>query len=317
MKIWVIIAIILVILGASIVLLAASSADWNFANLGTNKYETNTHSITQTFSAISIQTNTADIVFLPSEDGVCKVSCYENTKLKHSLTVADGVLTVNMIDERKWYDHIGIGFNSPKITVYLPQSEYTSLTIKNATGDIDIGSTFSFEHINIDLSTGDVYCAASAQKDIIITASTGDISLANLSAGSLSLEVSTGDIAISNATIAGGVSIDVSTGDVDLRNVKCSSLTANGTTGDIKLAHVLASEKIFIERVSGKIAFSASDAPEITLLTTSGDVSGSLLSEKIFTVKTSSGDIDIPPSMPGGRCNITTTSGDVTIQIEK
>ena len=107
------------------------------------------------------------------------MNCYEETKVKHSVFVSNGVLMVDMVDTRKWYDHIGIHFSSPKITVYLPEVEYASLKIDESTGDIELSGAFRFENIDISVSTGDVMCYASATGDIKIAASAGDINLAN------------------------------------------------------------------------------------------------------------------------------------------
>ena len=42
---------------------------WDFSKLSTVKYETNSHEISETFHAISIKTDTADIIFALSDDG--------------------------------------------------------------------------------------------------------------------------------------------------------------------------------------------------------------------------------------------------------
>lgn len=60
---------------------------------------------------------TADLRFLPSEDGKCPVVCYEPENAVHSVSVSDGTLTVSSGNDRKWTDYIGITTDSPKITV--------------------------------------------------------------------------------------------------------------------------------------------------------------------------------------------------------
>ena len=81
-------------------------------------YETNEYEITDGFDDLAINTETADIVFLPSADERCRVICYERQKMKHSVSVIDGVLTISVDDQRMWYDHwFSISFKSPKITV--------------------------------------------------------------------------------------------------------------------------------------------------------------------------------------------------------
>jgi hypothetical protein len=44
-------------------------------------------------------------------------------------------------------------------------------------------------------------------------------------------------------------------------------------------------------------------------------VSGSLLSNKVFTAKTDTGKVSVPNSSNGGKCEITTDTGKIIIEI--
>ena len=296
-KIWLIIATSLVILGAAIFVISTASVGWDFTKLGTGNYETKSYDITEDFIDISIKTDTADIVFKPSDDGKCRVNCYEETKVKHSVFVSNGVLMVDMVDTRKWYDHIGIHFSSPKITVYLPEVEYASLKIDESTGDIELSGAFRFENIDISVSTGDVMCYAFATGDIKIATSTGDINLANTALESLE--------------------VSVTTGDVKLSDILCKNFISSGNTGNITLKNVIVEEKISIERSTGDIKFDGADAAEIFAKTSTGDVTGSFLTDKVYIVETNTDDVDVPRTTTGGRCEITTGTGDISIKIKK
>ena len=171
-KIWLVIAASLVFVGLIMFAAVMSEYKWDFSKLSTGKYETNTYEISEEFSNLSMNTDTADIIFALSDDGKCRVECYEEEKAKHSVAVQENTLVMKMIDEKSWYDYIGINFGSPKITVYLPKAEYTSLFINGSTGDIEIPKNFKFEGVDISLSTGDVNFFASASKLIIIKTST-------------------------------------------------------------------------------------------------------------------------------------------------
>ena len=155
-KIWLAVAAFLVIFGIVILVLRIGSVDWDFSKLGTGKYETNTYTINDEFGDISIEANTADIIFLPSDDGACRVSCYEEERQKHSVEVRNGTLTISVLNDKKWYDHIGINFTSPRITVYIPQSECGALAISSDTSDIELPNDFKFKSIDVSVSTGDV-----------------------------------------------------------------------------------------------------------------------------------------------------------------
>ena len=58
-------------------------------------------------------------------------------------------------------------------------------------------------------------------------------------------------------------------------------------------------------------------AAEILIKTDTGDVKGSLLSEKVFVVQTDTGSIDVPKTVSGGRCEITTDTGDIKISLHE
>ena len=260
-----------------------------------SEYETNIHEINEEVNSISIKTATTHIEFVPSNDGICKVVCYEKAKERHSIEVQNGTLTINVLNDKEWYDYIGVNIDSPKITIYLPAAEYSSLVIEGSTGDIEISKDFVFKNIDVSLSTGDVKCYASAEETIKIVTNTGNIYMESISATSLDLMVSTGRVTVSD--------------------IACKNLISTGSTGDISLKNVISTEKISIERETGDVTLEASDAVEIFITTDTGDVKGSLLTDKVFITKTDTGRIDVPNSITGGRCEITTDTGNIKISI--
>ena len=280
-----------------------------------NEYETNIHKINEEFDNVSIKTDTADIAFVPSNDGMCRVACYEDAKIIHSVEIQNGTLMINVVNNKKWYDYIGVNIDSPKITVYLPEKAYSSIVIEESTGDIEISKDFKFKSIDISLSTGNVKCYASAVENITIAASTGDIYAEGISASSLDLTVSTGKVTVSSVTCKEDITIGVSTGKTYLTDVACKNLTSTGNTGDISLKNIISTEKISVERSTGDVTLDRSDAAELFIMTSTGDVEGSLLTNKVFIIKTDTGRINVPNSITGGRCEITTDTGDIKISI--
>lgn len=313
-KIWLITAAALVLGGCLIMGGTMSMLKWDFTKLSTNKYEENTYELSDTFTKISMDTDTADITFALSADGKCKVICYESEKDKNSVAVQDDTLTIQT-SKKAWYDYIGINLGAPKITVYLPQAEYTSLVIHEDTGDITIPKDFSFGSVDIALSTGQVSFAASASGQIKIKSSTGNIQMDDTSAGELDLTVSTGKVTASNVVCLGDFKLEVDTGKTQLTNVQCKNFTTTGDTGKITMCKVVASEKFSIERSTGDVTFDSCDAAEILVETSTGDVTGSFLTDKIFLIQTDTGKKAVPESVTGGKCKITTSTGDIKITI--
>lgn len=315
-KIWLMIAALLILIGCVIFGGVMTVLNWDFNKLSTVKYETNNYEINEEYKSISIATDTADIVFVPCESANTSVVCHEQRNLKHSVTIKEDILVIEVIDTRKWYEYIGIALGNQKITVYLPKAQYDMLSIKESTGDIEIPKEFNFNSIDILTSTGDVKVYASAYGDIKIKTSTGNISAKNISADALDLSVSTGKINISDVISEGDIKINVSTGKAYMTNIKCKSVISSGNTGNISLKNVIATELFSIKRSTGNITFDKCDAAEISAQTDTGNVKGSLLSDKVFIVKSDTGKINVPKTITGGRCEITTDTGDIKIEIK-
>jgi len=313
-KIWIITAFSLILIGCIVFVGVMTVLKWDFTKLSTGKYETNRHGISEDFSSISIISDTADISFAVAES--CAVECHEQKNMKHSVSVKDGVLTIELSDTRKWYEFVGSNFNASSLTVYLPQKEYSLLNIKESTGDVDIPSDLKFEGIDIEVSTGDIECYASVSDKIKIKTTTGKINIEDISAGEVDLSVSTGNVSASRVICGGDFSVKVSTGKSNLSDISCKNLTSSGSTGDISLKNVIAEEMLTVKRSTGKVNFDSSDATEIFIKTDTGDVVGSLLSNKIFITNTDTGHIDTPSSVSGGRCEITTDTGNIKITVK-
>ena len=61
------------------------------------------------------------------------------------------------------------------------------------------------------------------------------------------------------------------------------------------------------------VIFDSFDAKNIYVSVTTGDVKGTILTDKIFNVKSSTGKVNVPDTYNGGICKISTTTGDIII----
>lgn len=275
---WLIAAAVLVILGMALFAGALAAYDGDFFKFSTVTYTTNTYEVEGAFDNISVNVDTTRIELVPTNEESCRIVCTESEKVKHTAVVQNDTLAIETIDTRSWYDHIGIFMKSPQMTVYLPQSEYASLSVETHTGDITIPKDFSFETVKIDGDTSDVKCFASVSDVLEINVSTGDVYIADVTAGRLELSTDTGDIRLNGITVEGDMEIETDTGDV---------------------------------------SFEKSDAARIVVETDTGDVVGTLRSEKVFIAETATGKISVPDTAFGGRCEIKTATGDIKIEIQR
>jgi hypothetical protein len=314
LKLWLILAAVLVAAGLLMMFVAMSAYHWDFTQLNTVPFETNTYTLSEAFHSLTLDTSAADISIVPSASSKCQVVCSEPENLRHSVAVLDGTLTIQEIDTRKWNQYIGFSFGSSQITVYLPQAEYQTLYIRESTGDVEIAEDFSFQNIDIKVSTGDITNYASASNITKIQTSTGYIRVEGVSTSTLELVVSTGNATVvdtqCNTLVSRG-----STGDLILKNVTAiDTFRIERSSGDVTF-EVSNADQIYVETDAGDVTFDTSDAGQIYLETDTGDVRGSLQSPKVFLIETDTGDIDVPKSTSGGLCEISTDTGDIEITV--
>lgn len=273
----IIIATSLVLIGTIIFVGVMTVFKWDFKKLATDKYVTNEYEITDSFKNISVKTVTADIIFLPSFDNDTKVICRERKNVKHTVEVKEDTLNISVVDNRKWYEHISINFETPKITVYIPKGEYYDLLIKDTTGDVTVPDGFTFANADISVTTGDISFESS---------------------------------------VSGALKCNTTTGDILLCGVRCETLTATGTTGDTEMTDVIANSKMTVKRTTGDVEFEACEAEDIFIKVTTGDIEGSLLTDKIFEAKTTTGRVNVPDSREGGFCKVRATTGSIDICVK-
>jgi len=235
-KVWLIIAASLVLIGSILFVHVMTTLQWDFMKLATVEYETNIYEISETFDDISVNTGTADIAFMLSDDGICRVECHEEANAKHSVTVEDGTLAVELTDKKSAYNfnvYIGLNFGSPKITVYLPKTEYDDVTIRvstgktyltdivcknvilsGSTGDIYLNNVIAEEKFSVERSTGDVKFDGSDAAEIFVSTDTGDVTGSLLSGKEFITQTDTGVMDVPKTVDGGRCEIVTDTGDI-------------------------------------------------------------------------------------------------------
>lgn len=285
-KVWLIISACLIAAGLVISAVALVSLGFDFKNLSTRTMETNTYSPAGDFSNILVDVRTADITFKLSTDGKTKVVCYEEEKMKCSVQISDDTLVVTQGDDRKWYEQIGFYTEDASVTVYLPAKiYYDECNLYCTTGDVTVAEDFRFLKANVETTTGDIDW---------------------------------------NANLAGKLQMKCTTGDMKVSNVRCGSLDIQGATADVNLKNTEAEDKLNVKVTTGDVTLDRVDAAELFIKATTGDVIGTLVSDKIFDTKATTGMIIMPAgeeikdtTKPLGKCTIETTTGDIKIEIEQ
>ena len=177
---------------------------------------------------------------------------------------------------QKWEGGFGIDMEEPTLTLYLPKDQYAALKLMVDTGDIRVPKIFTFDRVQIGSDTGDV----------------------DFQAG-----------------VTGQAQFKTDTGTVKAVGVSCGNFTAESDTGEILLENVIASGTLDVTSQTGDVRLKGCDGAEIYITTDTGDVKGTILTEKVFLTETDTGEVNVPKSLTGGRCEITTQTGDIDIMI--
>ncbi|MBQ6331708.1 MAG: DUF4097 family beta strand repeat protein [Clostridia bacterium] len=310
-----IIATILLVAGLIIGFVALASAKFNFHAFETASSELKDYPVEAEFRGIEIHGNTEIIRFERSSDGTAHVQCRETKRNTHTVEAENGTLKIVSEETSGWRNPIEISFEKEQITVFLPKDAYETLSIETHTGDVGVPDWLTFDGAAIHTSTGDVRFDAAVKNLLSIETSTGDVFMSGASAKAIDCKTTTGDIRMTNIACEGDVRVKVSTGEAFLEGLTAASFISEGSTGDIVLENVLIGGTLSIERSTGDVALRNSDAAEVWVKTSTGDVTGTLRTEKIFVTKTSTGDVHVPDSASGGKCSITTATGDILIRI--
>ena len=275
---------------------AMAGLGFDFAAFSTRGLTAKTCEIDEDFDGISINAPATEILLRPSGDGTCRVEFQEEENVEHYAAVQSGTLTIGVRDARSWYDRLGISFENMRMTVYLPRAEWAALRIETETGDVEIPDGFSFETVTVSSGTADIVCRAAVQD-------------------ALALHAGTGNVAVDSAGISGSVDIGTKTGNIRLSGFEARSVAAESHTGDLSLEGVVATGGLSISSVTGDVRLEGCDAAWLSIGTNTGSVAGRLLTAKVFVVETATGNVSVPQTTAGGKCEITTGTGNVDIRI--
>lgn len=286
---------------------------WNLKKLLKGKYERIEHIVREKFSKIYVEADRTELKFALANDGKCRVECYEGCKTKSSVMVEDDTLVIKILNKKVWYNYIGIYIGLPQITIYLPETEYYALNIKEDYGNVEMSKDFKFESVDISLNIGNVSFEASTSALMKIKVGAGEIDIKNISAVEMEVSTIKGEINVCDVICEGDIHIDVTTGKGDLQNVKCKILTLSRTTGSIKMNNVLATERVLIKDNTGDGGSDDSDENVISIETATGIVKGITPTDEVFL--TDNDGANVPESVNSENGEICMGTGNVKMDI--
>ena len=215
--------------------------------------ETHEYEIKENFKDIKITTDTADIQFILSENPSSFIVCEEEKNANHSVTVKENTLRIEIIDDQKWYEDIGIKLRTPKITVYLGKSEYGNISLKTVTGNVLLDNIIATGKLATETDTGNVNFEVCDASEVFIKTDTGNVLLDDvITTGKLAIETDTGNVNF-EACDASEVIIKTDTGNVTGSFLTDKVVFAESDTGNIDIPKVIADEKCEIITDTGNI----------------------------------------------------------------
>lgn len=254
--------------------------------------------VSQPFSSLSVESSDYSVGLRKAPDGVCRVVYTRRIGTQCLVWAAQGVLTIQQQDRRSWLERLRGGWRGGEILVYLPDHVYQNLTIKSASGKVEVPDGFTLDTTSLHVVSSSVSCSAQVKKQLEVKTVSGSICLEGMGSPHLHLKVKS------------------TSGRIQLQRMECDTLTAASTSGAISITASTAQTALCATNISGKVALTHCDAGSLELKTVSGQVSASLRSPKVFSAHTVSGRVSVPSDTSGGACKVTTVSGSITCTIQ-
>ena len=280
---------------------------------------TNTHTLENDFTDIKINLETASLYIKQATDDKVTVVCNERKKTYHDVKIEDGKLVIKQVDKRRWYEKFlfSVFWADFDVTVYLPGTSYANYSSYSATGKTEIDSFVTFNNVDITASTGSIKVNSTVTNDIKVNNTTGSITVDGIgSPNSVNLKNSTGSIKLLNTLATGDIIVSNSTGGCKIENVTCQNIKATASTGSVNLDNVQAVDNMELKSSTGGVRFYNSDANYIKASTSTGSIKGSVLTGKMFTAKSDTGSVHVPPSTSGtGTCELKSSTGSINVEI--
>ncbi len=307
-------------------------------------FETHEQVVEEPFSSLLVSTSDETIIVLPTEDDVCRVTYTDTLRMRHTVEVIDGTLTVREIDQRSWLDYIGVLSSFSPVMVSLPKAQLETVSLEATSGSIRVTDVSAREGIKLLTTSGSITGSALEARRLSATATSGSVRLSDLALGdgALGTNVTSGSVTVERAqcgwigvkTSSGGIRITdltVSASDAAKPNqisatsgtVRLETCTIYGgcsvsaSSGSLHLTDIRVGDTLQLSAKSGGIHLSRLDAKELWIQATSGSVTGSLKHPMRFETQTKSGSVHVPETTGDGLCTVITTSGSIKLTIEE
>ena len=217
--------------------------------------------------------------------------------IQHTAFVSGGVLEISSSEDYKLLQKLLKSRTAlPKITVFLPQIEYSLLQIKSL-GNIEVMQGCKFGAARMSVGSGGLRFSAFASGMVEINGGYGDILFDHATVGSLDLTVSSGDVKIrslnSERNARGDIRITGSYGDVQVEDVFAGSLNVTVSSGDVRVQSVRCSGKVQFKSSYGNVELDDVKCRDLDSVGSSGDITlKRVIASNSFSIERSYGNVE-------------------------
>lgn len=314
-KIAIIVALAMIGVGLIISVSTLAVMDFDLTQVDTMEWETNTYTIEDKFENISIEGREAAVSLVPSEDGSCKVVCTENDKVYNEITVADNTLSIERIDNSKWYDNIGVTWEQIEITVYLPEEEYEKLSLDNTSGRLTVPADFTFAEADVVNSAGSTSFMADVKGALTVENTSGGVYVGETNVGSLSVSGSSGRVEVFSVCVESDVDVSTTSGGITVTNIECANMSVENSSGSIRISSITANGNMEVKGTSGSIHISETDVNgDMAANASSGSLNLTDVECANLTAENNSGKISCTNVIASEDMNLENSSGGIALE---
>ncbi len=313
-KPWVCAALLFLAIGVILITVAFYSVGFHVSGFNTVNYEPELTPLDRPYDKIIIDGASCDVIVMTPQTrsafpeyqdleitSPCVLSYNDGNSIFTECGYRDRVLYITRRDLRPWYEKIGYDFHteSEQIVLFLDDMHFDALEVQSASGNIWLYSAAEIKQVQFESTSGELFAKDLKSDSLTMKSTSGNVCVWTSNSEHILLQSTSGDVMLDN----------VHTGD---------TFHAMTVSGEISAAAITSQNTLTLETTSGDISFSGLDAANGPVFeTTSGDIEGSLSTGKRFSVKSVSGDVEVPADEPNAPlCVIQTTSGDIEITIE-
>ena len=319
-----IVAVVLVLVGtiSMFAVLSSQNFDLSFLNVNLNgdtnlEFVTTKYEVDEKFDSVNIDETSADISIILTKEKNAYVETFCSENVTYDVAVKGKTLNIQR-KEKNSVSLFSVGTPDSYLNVYLPEKDYKDLVVNATSSDILINTDLTFENADVECTSGIIELSSIAKNDVKLHTTSGEIYLSDVECKTIGVSSTSGTIEIENVKTSGGIDVHTTSGEINIENIfTCKTLNANSTSGEVNTYNVVSTDYFSVDTTSGEIELIDCECENINLKSNSGDISGQLLSSKVFVTNTASGDVSIDPSAYGdtGKCEVRTTSGDITFSI--